>query len=196
MGNQGRVQDVINEHATDAEALVESVDDPERFGVVVRRWSQPLLRYFYRRTFDADASLDLVAETLAVAFERRDRYRTTETPADAWVFGIARRELGRYRRRHAVRTRAAHRLGVEVPVLDDVSLERIDALVDAESFREAIRAALQQLSDKERDAIRLRVLDDQPYSAVAAALDCSEGAARVRVHRGLVRLSHLLEVPA
>lgn len=43
---------MIDEHATDAKALVESVDDPERFGVVVRRWSQPLLRYFYRRTFD------------------------------------------------------------------------------------------------------------------------------------------------
>jgi RNA polymerase sigma-70 factor (ECF subfamily) len=83
-----------------------------------------------------------------------------------------------------------------VPALDDMSLERIDALVDAGSFHEAIRAALLQLSDKEREAIRLRVLDDQPYSAVAAALGCSEGAARVRVHRGLARLSHLLEVPA
>ena len=195
-GEQGRVGGVTDHQAADAEVLAASVQDPERFGVLVRRWSGPLLRYFHRRTFDTETSLDLVAETLAIAFERRARYRKTDAPASAWLFGIARRELGRYRRRHSVRLRAVRRLGLEVPRLDDVSLERIDELVDAESFRTALRDALEQLSDKQREAIRLRVLDDRPYPAVAAALGCSEGAARVRVHRGLTRLAHILEVPA
>lgn len=180
----------------DADALVASVEDPEGFGVVVRRWSEPLLRFFYRRTFDVETSLDLVAETLAVAFERRHRYVRTDAPAGAWLFGIARRLLGRYRRRHAVSLRAVRRLGITVPAVDDVSLERIEELVDADRFRSALQAALDQLSTREREAIRLRVLDDRPYAQVAMALGCSEGAARVRVHRGLSRLAHIMEVPS
>ena len=46
----------------------------------------------------------------------------------------------------------------------------------------------------ERDAVRLRVLEELDYRTIAARLGCSEGAARGRVHRGLVRLAQLMEV--
>ena len=42
--------------------------------------------------------------------------------------------------------------------------------------------------------LRLRVAEQRPYGEVAALLGCSEGAARVRVSRGLTRLAEELEV--
>lgn len=175
------------------QALAASVSDAAEFGLVYDRLSEPLLAYFFRRTFDADAALELTAETLAVAFERRDRYRRDKGPARAWVFGIAKRELGHFRRRAATRQRALRRLGIEVPPLDDESIERIHDLIDAHRFRAALAEALDQLSKVERDAIRLRVINDEPYTRVADRLGCSQQAARVRVHRGLTRLNDLLE---
>ena len=175
------------------QALAASASDASAFGLVYERLSEPLLAYFFRRTFDADAAVELTAETLAVAFERSHRYRPHKGPARAWVFGIAKRELGHFRRRAATRQRALRRLGIEVPPLDDESIERISDLIDAARFRAALADALGQLSKAERDAIQLRVIDDEPYSTVADQLGCSQQAARVRVHRGLTRLNHLLE---
>jgi RNA polymerase sigma factor (sigma-70 family) len=50
------------------------------------------------------------------------------------------------------------------------------------------------MTERERDAVRLRVVDELGYAEIAARLGCTEGAARTRVHRGLARLSTLLEV--
>jgi DNA-directed RNA polymerase specialized sigma24 family protein len=53
--------------------------------------------------------------------------------------------------------------------------------------------ALDWLSQGERDAVTLRVVHELDYPAIARRLGCSEGAARVRVHRGLARLADLIE---
>jgi DNA-directed RNA polymerase specialized sigma24 family protein len=37
-------------------------------------------------------------------------------------------------------------------------------------------------------------VEEMGYAEIATALDCTEAAARVRVHRGLARLNRLMEV--
>jgi RNA polymerase sigma-70 factor (ECF subfamily) len=93
-----------------------------------------------------------------------------------------------------VERRAVRRLAIEVPALDDESIARIEALADMDARRSALAAALDQIGPGERDAVQLRVVEEMGYAEIAAALDCTEAAARVRVHRGLARLNRLLEV--
>lgn len=85
------------------------------------------------------------------------------------------------------------RLGLAVPALDDESIARIEALADTDSHRAALAAALERMSATERDAVELRVVAELGYAEIASRLDCTEAAARVRVHRGLARLNHLME---
>lgn len=181
---------------TDAQLIVASRRDPARFRELYDRLAEDLLAYLYRRVFDAEVAADLLAETFAVAFERRHRFRDTGRPGAAWLYAIAARELSHWYRRQAVELRAARRLGLEVPALDDESIARIEALADVREDRAAVAAALAQLSDAERDAVELRVVDELGYREIAARLGCSEGAARTRVHRGLARLNRLMEVRA
>ena len=49
-------------------------------------------------------------------------------------------------------------------------------------------ATVALLPDKQRGAIALRYLADLPYVDIAAALDCTEAAARQNVRAGLARL--------
>ena len=90
--------------------------------------------------------------------------------------------------------RAIRRLGITVPELDDESIARIETLADLDTQRATLGAAMARMTDRERDAVRLRVVEELGYTEIAARLGCTEGAARSRVHRGLARLSTLLEV--
>jgi RNA polymerase sigma-70 factor, ECF subfamily len=179
---------------TDAELLIASRDDPRAFRELYDRWADRLLAYFYRRVLDAEVAGDLLAETFAVAFEKRRRFRDVGAPGAAWLYGIANKELAHWFRRQAVERKAIRRLGLEVPPLDDESIARIEALADMETYRSALTAALEQMSAGERDAVELRVVAELGYAEIASRLDCTEAAARVRVHRGLARLNRLMEV--
>ncbi len=168
-------------------------DDLVAFSEMYERSSEEILAYFYRRTWDPHVSADLVAETFAAAWLRRGSYRAGHGTPVAWLFGIAKRELGRYRRRRRIEFRAVKRLGVQIPQLGNDSLERIEEMVDAHAFRAELVAALKQLSAFERDAVQLRVIDDRSFKEVGERLGCSEGAARVRVHRALRKLADAME---
>jgi RNA polymerase sigma factor (sigma-70 family) len=178
---------------TDGELLRAADRDPHAFRLLYERWAKPLLAFCCRRTCDAEASLDLVAETFAIAYQKRHRYRDRGRTVGAWLYGIAGRELAAYRRRQRVELRACRRLAVAVPPLDDTSIERIEELVDAAQWRAALGGALAQLTSAERDAIRLRGIQQLDYATVATRLRCSEQAARARVHRGFARLAATLE---
>ncbi|MBI2691070.1 MAG: sigma-70 family RNA polymerase sigma factor [Solirubrobacterales bacterium] len=87
--------------ATDISALYES-------------HSEAIWKSAMRRTFDAQASVDVVGETFAVAFEQRRRHRgTSEAEASSWLFGIATNLLKQYFRSGAIERRAMERLGVD-----------------------------------------------------------------------------------
>jgi RNA polymerase sigma-70 factor, ECF subfamily len=181
---------------TDAELIVASRRDPRAFRELYDRWADKLLAYFYRRVLDPEVAADLLAETFAVAYERRRRFRDVGRPGGAWLYGIAAKELSHWFRRQEVERRAVRRLGVEVPPLDDESIARIEALADIDQHREALAAALDQITGGEREAVELRVVDELGYAEIATRLDCTEGAARRRVHRGLARLNNLMQLEA
>jgi len=48
-----------------------------------------VLRFFVRRTADAELALDLTAETFAAALVASRRFTAGPEPARAWLFGIA-----------------------------------------------------------------------------------------------------------
>ena len=183
------------EEETDAELLAACSADPAAFGVLYDRHVVAILRYLHRRTDSAETAADLCAETFAAAFVHHRRFRDTGSTARPWLYGIARNQLSHYLRRQQVSDRYRRRLGVQPLALTDHQLERVEDLVDAQPHRAEIRAALDQLPAPLSEAVVLRIGHDLPYPEVAVRLGCSEGAARVRVSRGLRQLTDLLEGP-
>lgn len=181
---------------SDAQLIVASRSDPHAFRELYDRWASTLLAYFYRRARDAEVAADLLAETFAVAYERRGRFRDVGKPGGAWLYGIARRELSCYFRRSRVELDAVRRLGIEVPDLDHGSVAAIEALESVDAERAKLGDAIARLSVSERHAVALRVVAELEYAEIAARLRCSEAAARTRVHRGLAHLNELMEAPS
>jgi RNA polymerase sigma-70 factor (ECF subfamily) len=168
----------------------------EQLAAAYRRDGRRLLVWLTRRTYDAQLAVDLVGETYARALASRRRY--TGDPADeealaAWTWGIARNVLRDALRRGRAERRALRRLGAEPPHLEPVELRRIEELAELGSLRAALAGALEELSADQREAVRLRVVDELAYPVVAARLGISEQAARARVSRGLRLLAVALE---
>lgn len=178
----------------DAELILRSRDEPEAFAALYERHAEPMLRYFVRRTLDPEASAELVAETFAEALASRGRYRDRGAPGAAWLYAIARHRLARFVRRGVVDDRARRRLGIPDRGLAPDDYERIEELVDLEPLRTALRQALAELPEEQREAMRLRVLEGLGYAEVARRLACTEATARARVSRGLRRLAAGLEL--
>ena len=179
---------------SDGELLSASAHESDLFGELFSRHNTAVLAYFMRRTACPQTAADLTAETFAQAFASRGRFTRTGAPARAWLFTIARRQLSHFIRKEQVGAKYRKRLGIEAGVsLRTTDIERIEELADSEPQRTAVAEALEALPENQREAVRLRVAQDLPYPDVAKQLGCSEGAARVRVSRGLAALLNDLE---
>jgi RNA polymerase sigma-70 factor (ECF subfamily) len=180
---------VGHSHASDAELLGRTVDDPEAFGVFYDRFEADVLRFFYRATRRADIAADLTAEVFAAALASASAFNRELGSARGWLFGIARHELADAWERGRVEDRARRRLGLEPLALTDEMIERVEQLGGERSTLEL----LEGLPDDQRRAIKGRILEERDYAELAAALSCSESVARQRVSRGLRTLRQRLE---
>ena len=167
--------------------------DPEAFAAFYRRHVSALLAFLLRRTGDPELAADLCAETFAAALDGAARFDPARGPAVGWLFGIARRLLGRALARGRVEDRARRRLGMAPLLLSDEALERVEALAALESTVVALHRALDALPRDQRAAVEARVVDERPYAEIALASRTSESAVRQRVSRGLAGLRARLD---
>jgi RNA polymerase sigma factor (sigma-70 family) len=168
--------------------------DADTFASMYSREGEVVLVFLARRTLDAAIAADLAAETFALAFGSWPRLRgRSEAEVRAWLFTVARRQVSRYLRRGRVERRAVQRLGVAVPALHEDDVAAIEERAGFSELRAALGAELARLSVEQRDALRLRVVEERSYAEVAVLLGVSEQAARARVSRGLRALAGALE---
>lgn len=137
---------------------------------------------------------DLIAETFKRAWLAIPAIEARRDPKGALIELVraARRE---YAHRHPA-ARVAHSGDLSwVAAVDRGDREAISPQVAVER-REWLYRELAFLPKGEREAVDRRVLREMPFRVVARDLGCTEGAARLRVHRGLNRLrEHLVDDP-
>ena len=151
------------------------------------------LGYLVRRMGDVDAATELWAECWATAFISWPKCKgRTAGEVDAWLFGIARNQLGSYYRRGCIAGRAREQLDWVTPKMAETELTQIADEEDLESVREALRLGLAQLTPLRRQAVELRIVEGLSYATVSVRLACSEQAARAHVSRGLKQLHRYL----
>ncbi len=177
-----------------AAALLRSRREPDAFELVYRRHATGLVAFVARRVYDLDTATDLAAESFARAYLKRASFRgDTDAQAAAWLYAVARREILQFFRRKRIELRALNKLGLEPPQLTDSDQERVLELAGLDELRATVRAELEQLSQLNRDALRLRVVDQLPYDRVAKQLGISQATARARVARGMKALTAALD---
>jgi RNA polymerase sigma-70 factor (ECF subfamily) len=144
---------------------------------------------------------DVVQESLAEADRRlADYVRTRPLPFYPWLRGLALERLAQLYRTHVrSQKRSVTREEHSLPLLPDDSVRELAAWLAGrgsspsarerhEDLRQRLRDALDQLAERDREVIVLRHLEQLSVKEIAAVLQITEGAVKVRHARALERL--------
>lgn len=114
-----------------------------------------------------------------------------ESKLSTWLYRIAWREGIRQVNKEKKRDGFETSLDVVInkPDSNEGQLETLERLETEAS----VRNSLSRLSPRDREVVAMRFLDELPFAQVAARMNISESAAKVRCHRAMSRLRIILE---
>jgi RNA polymerase sigma-70 factor, ECF subfamily len=163
--------------------------DRAAFEELVRATSAETYTLAFRLVGNEEDARDVVQETYLRAFKGIGKFRG-DAQFSTWLYRItancAATQLGR-RKRHRHED-----LADDAPLADPSPDRDPLARAEAESLRERLTEALEDLPPRLRSVIVLRDVYDLPHEAIAAELGISESAAKVRLHRARRRLRERL----
>lgn len=142
-----------------------------------RDYHESLVRMVYRRTGDRDRAEDIAQETFA---------RALAAPPDnprPWLFAVALNLVREDGRRFVRQGRRLQLLKAESPQ----SAPTPDDEFDREERTQAVRAALEELTERDREVLLLKA-EGFNYDEIAATLGLAKGAIGTTLARARRRL--------
>ncbi len=167
--------------------LIARVDAGEReaFDELVIKYQKPLYSLLYRMVSNHDDAADILQKTFIKAFtglssfERRSSFKT-------WLYQIA---INLVKNVYRDRGRAAY-----VPI-DDVVIKKnprtLESLIHKENLQ-ILRKALEELPEKQRITLILRVQEGKKFEEVASIMKCSLGTAKANYHHAVKKLKAIM----
>lgn len=160
--------------------------DAEAYAVFVRRYQKPIFNLMLRMTSSNEDAMDLTQETFVRAYEKLDQFKISG-PFFPWLYTIGI-NLARDFQRKAKASRNALEALSRNPDPPSHSGEGMQLGMEAER----VRHLLQTLPLDYREALILRFHEGLSVSELASALGISVSGAKMRIHRGLLKLRELL----
>lgn len=155
---------------------------PDDLASVYRSTYRALVRFLYRKVWDAERAEDLAQEAFARALVHRPEN------ARGWLFVVAANMARDDARRAARERRHLTLLRSEAPA----AAPAVDEALAAESERARVRAALEQLSPRDREVLLLWDAGSS-YDEIAAHTGLARGAVGTTLARARRRLVEAYE---
>jgi len=174
-------------NSTDANLIYEILaGDAEAYAILVRRYQKPIFNLMLRMTSCDEDAMDLTQETFVRAYEKLEQFKTS-SPFFPWLYTI-----GMNLARDFLRKVKASRTALEAlsgdPDPSSNPGENLHGRVEADQ----VSHLLQKLPLDYREALILRFHDGLSVGELASALGISVSGAKMRIHRGLLKLRELL----
>jgi RNA polymerase sigma-70 factor, ECF subfamily len=170
--------------SVDAELVRRAKDGDESALVEIYNQCQaPVYRYVYYRVGSAAVAEELTAEVFVRMVERLDSFRDLGRPILAWLYTIA----------HNLVIDQLRRQGrIALLPLDDAMAAEEDGqphqVAEVREARSNLLAALQRLTEPQRQVILLKFMEARSNAEVAAILGKDEGSVKSLQHRALAAL--------
>ena len=150
--------------------------DSNAFNELFKRHSGKVYGFLLKRTHKAEIASDLSQEVFVKLHKSKHLYNSS-LPVLPWIFSVTNSVLLDFvkKRSEAVTT--------------DGAIEQLaDSLATVEPTPLEIDPYLNRLPDQQREAIRMRYIDEKSFEAISAALETSPDNVRKIVSRGIKNL--------
>ena len=162
---------------------------PPDFETLVNEHSRPVYAYLWRLLREPADAEDCLQETFLRAYQAYGRLDGHTNPT-AWLYRIATNTARTHlRQRSHAATRTAD-LDPELLAGGPGPAEQ----ADRREMLAVVERAVEGLPYHQRAALMLRKYQGLSYAEVAAALECSEAAARANVYQALKKLRRALDL--
>jgi RNA polymerase sigma-70 factor (ECF subfamily) len=161
--------------------------DVNLYALLMKRYQKPIYNLMLRMTGSEQDALDLSQETFVRAYEKLEKFDPS-APFFPWLYtmglNLARDFLRRAKRSPIESYEPENSFSIEI--------DQGDRLADQIDVQQVLEG-LQTLPVDYREALLLRFHEGLSVSEVAYSLGLSLSAAKMRIHRGLLKLRQLLE---
>jgi RNA polymerase sigma-70 factor (ECF subfamily) len=173
--------------STEANLICEILaGDAEAYAILVKRYHKPIFNLMLRMTSCDEDAMDLAQETFVRAYEKLEQFKTS-SPFFPWLYTIGM-NLARDFQRKVRASRTAMEALSRDPDLPLNPGESLSGRLEAER----VSQLLQKLSMDYREALILRFHEGLSVNELASSLGISVSGAKMRIHRGLLKLRELL----
>ena len=175
--------------ASGDETLVHEIlsGDVNSYALLMNRYQKPIYNLMLRMTRSEQDAVDLTQETFMRAYEKLEKFNPS-APFFPWLYtmglNLARDFLRRAKRSPIAFYESELSFKIEIGQ-DDKPADQIEV--------QDVLEKLQTLPVDYREALLLRFHEGLSVSEVANSLGLSLSAAKMRIHRGLLKLRQLLE---
>lgn len=176
--------------AADAALVAAAQRDPAAFDALYRRHLRAVYRYAYARCGSPADAEDIAAAVFIEALTALPRYEERGTFL-AWLFTIARRQVGAHRRRE--RGRSFDSLDALAAGRSSPADPQDARLRQQQEEHERLARAMGRLSPDQRDALQLRFYGGLMVVEIGQAMGKGESAVKMLLHRGLRQLRAILD---
>ena len=161
--------------------------DSEAFGQLYDAYVDRVYRYIYFRVSDEATAEDLTSQVFLKGWEHLGTYRPGGAPFLAWLYTIARNlVIDHYRSRRET-------VPIEEVVALPADLQSVSEQVENLFDLQAMRAALQNLTEDQQQVLVLKFIAGLSTDAIAKMMDKREGAVRALQMRALQSMAKYLE---
>lgn len=158
--------------------------DREAFAALFGKFAPKVKSYLLRLGAPAAVAEDLAQDAMVALWRRAASFDAAKARASTWIYVIARNcWIDKLRRE---RVHLAYRELVETP--EASGEESPDDAVVRGQEAERMRAALQSLSEEQRQVVQLSFFDDAPHSEIAERLSLPLGTVKSRLRLALTKL--------
>jgi RNA polymerase sigma factor (sigma-70 family) len=164
-----------------------SPESKKRLTTWFEQWRQPLRRFLLRKGTVRSADLDDVAQEVFLRLLRYDRAELIEHP-QAYLYKVAANVAAEW----AIRARSSH--PHEPRWLAELSAEEEPSdTVAREGMQERVEEALNTLSPRQREVLKLQFLEDLGYTEIADRLSITHRSVKRIVVKSYDKLRHELD---
>lgn len=167
-------------------ALCESVKsgDSKAFSELVLRHQQSLLRLCMRFTSSQDLAEDVVQEAFIKAYNKLDTFEGRSS-FKSWLFQIAV-NTAKNKLRSAKDTMSLDQIQISIN-------EGADRGIQRSNIKEMLLNYVDQLPEKQKMALTMRVYEDLSFKEIADVMDCPYDTAKANYRHGIMNIKKYLE---